>query len=49
MSYKPEYKPCHDPENCNELHNEQPWMDENPHHYGCECEQCMMFYWHLKH
>lgn len=38
---------CLDPENCELSHNE-----ENPdglHHYGCECDWCMEFYWNLKH
>lgn len=38
-----ELKTCPDIENCTELHN------ENDHHYGCECRECMDEYWLLKH
>ncbi len=49
MAYKPEYKLCPDPEHCDELHNEVFDSDDTPHHYGCECDGCMRFYWLLKH
>jgi len=34
---------CHNPETCTKMHN------ETDHHYGCECEACMVEYWLLKH
>lgn len=37
-----EHEPCPD-EECDRLHN------ENGHHYGCECSECMREYWMLKH
>jgi hypothetical protein len=43
MAYVPEFKPCPDPEECEEMHN------ESTHHYGCECRDCMQEYWLLKH
>jgi len=32
---------------CPEMVNETDGMEV--HHYGCECRDCMMFYWSLKH
>lgn len=52
MTWKPIILKCPDPENCEELHNELPlWMEQEgiAHHYGCECNECMRFYWYLKH
>lgn len=41
-----EPKRCEDPDNCQELHTDT--EDEWPHHYGCECQDCMVYYWRLK-
>ena len=45
-----DYKPCRNPETCDEEHNECTMgCEDGGHHYGCECECCMWFYWSLKH
>lgn len=33
-------------EDCPELHNDLP--SGELHHYGCECSDCLLFYWKLK-
>ena len=33
---------CRDPETCTREHN------ENDHHYGCECSECIEIYRQLK-
>ena len=40
---------CHDPENCTKDHNPEDPDTGEYHHYGCECGNCMYFYWQLKH
>ena len=42
MKYFIDIIACED-ENCTKDHN------ENGHHYGCGCNDCMMEYWSLKH
>lgn len=46
MKWEPKIIECPDPENCEELHNEGPEAEH--HHYGCECNDCMRYYWSLK-
>lgn len=38
---------CPDPDHCTALHNEDRGQGED-HHYGCECDHCVDFYWSLK-
>lgn len=53
MTWTPDIKVCSDPDNCDEEHNEiTGWDSGDPdrmHHYGCECDECMLYvYLHLK-
>lgn len=46
--YFPIVLTCNDPENCSEEHNEiAGWENDNDrmHHYGCECTDCMLYYY----
>ena len=36
---------CYD-EDCILLHNDL--LTDEHHHYGCECSDCLLFYWRLK-
>lgn len=39
--------PCLDPDHCEYLVNDIPWLDP-PHHAGCDCDICFEFYRSLK-
>ena len=44
--WKPIILVCENPETCEIEHNE---VDGLEHHYGCECTDCMLYYYlHLK-
>lgn len=50
--YIPHIDICQDPENCTKDHNDGAylaWAGKELHHCGCECSDCMQFYWSLKH
>ena len=34
---------CPDPEGCDDEHNENTLDWEQPHHYGCPCDDCMLY------
>lgn len=38
---------CPDLEQCDDLHTDTE-TDGTPHHYGCECGDCIYYYWRLK-
>lgn len=47
-NYLPVILQCSDPENCGLDHNEiDHWETDidQRHHYGCECQDCMLFYY----
>lgn len=39
---------CPNWETCEEIHNPVSEEDGTEHHYGCECDACMYYYWMLK-